>query len=146
MVPIGLRVPWIIRVKYLSARKAFNCPNYEMVYWSLTASWVPYESTHWWQVTHKCVTELCNHWFRKWLFLWSAPNQYKNHCWLILNWTIGYTFQWNFNWETIILIGENAMLWWFKGDDTKELIHHTWNLVMTIFSFALLLWIESNLL
>ena len=37
-----------------------------------------------------------------------APSHYLNHCWNILNWTLGNKLQWNFKWNSNIFIQENA--------------------------------------
>ena len=39
---------------------------------------------------------------------WSAPSHYLNQCWNIVNWILGKTFQWNFNWNHNIFIQENV--------------------------------------
>ena len=36
------------------------------------------------------------------------PSHYLNHCWNIVNWTLGNKFQWNFNRNSNIFIQENA--------------------------------------
>ena len=38
----------------------------------------------------------------------SAPSHYLNQCWVIVNWTLGNKFQWNFNQNTKLFIHENA--------------------------------------
>ena len=48
-------------------------------------------------VLHICVSELGQHWVRKWLVTYSAPNHYLHQCWNIINWTLRNKFQWNFN-------------------------------------------------
>ena len=40
--------------------------------------------------------------------VWSAPSQYPNQCWNIVNWTLGNKLQWNFNRNLYIFIQENA--------------------------------------
>ena len=57
---------------------------------------------------HICVSELDHHWFRQWLVVCSVPSHYLNQNWLIVNWTLGNKFQWNFNRKSIIFIRENA--------------------------------------
>ena len=37
----------------------------------------------------------------------SAPSHYLNQYWVIINWTLGNTFQWNFNQNTRLFIHEN---------------------------------------
>ena len=56
--------------------------------------------THLPLVPHICISELGQHWFRKWLVAYSAPSHYLNQCCLIVNWTI----QWNFNQNTKFFI------------------------------------------
>ena len=53
--------------------------------------------THLPLVPHICVSQSGQHWFRKWLFAYSAPSHYLNQCWVIVNWTLRNKFQWNFN-------------------------------------------------
>ena len=48
------------------------------------------------------------HWFRKWLVAWTAPSQYLNQCWNIVNWNLRNKPQWNFNRNSNISIQENA--------------------------------------
>ena len=40
--------------------------------------------------------------------VWTAPSHYLNHCWNIVNWTLGNKLQWNFNRNSNIFIQENA--------------------------------------
>ena len=47
-----------------------------------------------------------HHWFRKWLFAWSAPSHYLNQCWNIVNWALRNKLQWKFNGNSYIQ--ENA--------------------------------------
>ena len=47
-----------------------------------------------------------HHWFRWWLVTWTAPSHYLNHCWNIVNWTLGNKLQWNFNLNSNIFIQE----------------------------------------
>ena len=59
-----------------------------------------FDLTHLPLVPHICISEPGQHWFRWWLVACSAPSNYLNQCWFIVNWTPG----WNF----IIFIQENA--------------------------------------
>ena len=59
-------------------------------------------------VTHICVCELGQHWFRQWLVVSSAPSHCPNQRWLIVNWTLRNKLQGNFNWNSYIFIKENA--------------------------------------
>ena len=52
--------------------------------------------THIW----KCITRIV---------IWTAPSHYLNHCWNIVNWTLGNKLQWNFNRNSNIFIQENAL-------------------------------------
>ena len=72
----------------------------------------------WWHC-HYCINSLrpsdaymrqwSNHrWFIWWLVAWSAPSHYLNQWWIIVNWTLGNKFQWNFNRNSNIFIHENA--------------------------------------
>ena len=63
---------------------------------------------HWVRVTHICVGNLVQHCFRQWLVACSAPGQYLNQCWNIVNWTLGDKLQWKFNRNLNTLIHENA--------------------------------------
>ena len=58
-------------------------------------------------VTQKCVGVLGHHWFRQWLVACSAPSQYRNQCWLIVNWTAGNKIRWNMNRIVFIFIQED---------------------------------------
>ena len=42
--------------------------------------------THLPLVLHACVSESTQHWFRQWLVTYSAPSNYLNQCWVIVNW------------------------------------------------------------
>ena len=64
--------------------------------------------THLPLVPHICVSESGQHWFRWWLVAYSAPSQYLNQCWIVVNCTIRNKFQWNFNQNTKLFIPENA--------------------------------------
>ena len=64
--------------------------------------------THWGRVTHICVVELGHHWFRQWLVVCSAPKNYPNQCWIIVNWTLENKLQWNLNRYLWIFIQENS--------------------------------------
>ena len=63
-------------------------------------------STHLPLVPYICVSESYQHWFRKWLVHYLAPN--LDQCWHIVNWTIRSKLQWNFNQNTKLFIHENA--------------------------------------
>ena len=52
--------------------------------------------------------QINHHWFRQWLVAWPAPSHYLNHCWNIVNWTLGNKLQWNLNRNSNIFIQENA--------------------------------------
>ena len=49
-----------------------------------------------------------HHWFRYWLVAWSAPSNYLNQYWNIVNWNFGNKLQWNLNRNSHIFIQENA--------------------------------------
>ena len=49
-----------------------------------------------------------HHWFRQWLVASPAPSHYLNHCWNIVNRTLGDKLQWNCNRNSNIFIQENA--------------------------------------
>ena len=55
-----------------------------------------------------CVSKLGHHWFKWWLVTWPVPSHYLNHCWNIVNWTLGVKFQLNFNQNAKIFIRKNA--------------------------------------
>ena len=57
---------------------------------------------------HICVGELGQHWFRKWLVVYSAPSYYLNQCWVNVNWTLRNKLKWNFNQNTNFFIHKNA--------------------------------------
>ena len=42
------------------------------------------------------ISKLDHHWFSWWLVAWSAPSQYLNQYWPIVNWTLGNKW-WNLN-------------------------------------------------
>ena len=48
-------------------------------------------------MTHICVSESGQPWFRWWLVVYSTPSHYLNHCLRIVNWTLRRKLQWNFN-------------------------------------------------
>ena len=64
--------------------------------------------THPHLVSHICVSDLGQHWFRKWLVASSAPRHYLNRCWHIVNWTLRNKLQWNKNQNTKLFIHENV--------------------------------------
>ena len=64
--------------------------------------------THLPLVSHICVSEIGQYWFRWWLIAYSVPSHYLNQLWHIVNWTLGNKFQWNLNQYTIIFMQENA--------------------------------------
>ena len=47
----------------------------------------PLHSLNW--VMHIWFCKINHHWFRYWLITCSAPSNYPNQCWHIVNWTIG---------------------------------------------------------
>ena len=55
-----------------------------------------------------CVGELGQHWFRKWLVASSASSHYLNQCCIIISRTLGSKLEWNSNWNTKLIIHENA--------------------------------------
>ena len=55
-----------------------------------------------------CVIESGQHWFRYSPVAYSAPSQYLNWCWIIVNWTLRNKLQWQFNQNTKLFIHENA--------------------------------------
>ena len=61
-------------------------------------------------VSHICELgcELGHNWFRYWLVACSAPSQYLNQCWLIVNWIPVNKLQWNTNQNTKVFIRETA--------------------------------------
>ena len=59
-------------------------------------------------MSHICVTELGQHWFRLWLGTYSVPSHNLNQCWVIVNWALRNKLQWNFNQNTKLFIHENA--------------------------------------
>ena len=64
--------------------------------------------THWSRVTHICVSESGQHWFRKWLVAYSASTHYLNQCWFTVNWTLRNKLQPNFNRNSNIYLEDNA--------------------------------------
>ena len=66
--------------------------------------------THLPLVPHRsiCLSELCKHWFRQLLVACSAPSNYLNQHWLIVNWTFRNRLQWNLNQNTKVFIHKNA--------------------------------------
>ena len=64
--------------------------------------------THLPLVSHICVSELGQHWFKWWLVAYSAPSHYLSQCWVIVDWTLRNKLQWNFNQNTKRFIHENA--------------------------------------
>ena len=65
-------------------------------------------SNRWGQVTHTCVSKLCNHWFRKWLVAWLVRSHYLTQCRNVVNRTLRNKPQWNFGRNSYILIQQNA--------------------------------------
>ena len=104
--------------------------------------------THLYQLLpHICVSELGHHWFRQWLVVCSVPSHYLNQNWLIVNWTLGNKFQWNFNRKSIIFIRENAFgivvchndghfvrgkmnLYLFSPESPAKIPPHLWHICM----------------
>ena len=76
--------------------------------------------THLPLVSHICVSESGQHWFRKWLVACSAsaPSHYLNQCWVTVNWTLRNNLQWNCNQNIKLFIHENesvkisSVKWW----------------------------------
>ena len=66
-----------------------------------------YVLTHLPLVQHICVTESGQHWFRWWLFAYSAPSHYLNPRYNIVNLTLRNRLQWNST-KYKIFIHENA--------------------------------------
>ena len=66
--------------------------------------------THWGRVTYICVGELTIIGSDNGLSRGrrQAISHYLNHCWNIVNWTLGHKPQWNFNPNSSIFIKENA--------------------------------------
>ena len=62
---------------------------------------------HWGWVTHICASNLCQHWFRKWLVTRLVPSHYLNQCRNIVSWTPRNKLQWNSNRNSYIFIQEN---------------------------------------
>ena len=62
----------------------------------------------WDWVTHICINNLGNHWFRWWLFAHLAPSHYLNQWWHIINWTIGLNCQWNLDQNSPVFIHKNV--------------------------------------
>ena len=56
--------------------------------------WAIWRLTHLSLVTHICISELGQHWFKYWLVACSAPSHYLNQWRLIVNWTLRNKFQW----------------------------------------------------
>ena len=54
-------------------------------------------STHLPLVPHTCGSKSGQHSLRLWLGTYSAPSNYLNQCWVIVNWILGNKLQWNFN-------------------------------------------------
>ena len=83
-------VLWYIRPRYYSTQLSHAC------------------LTHHPQVTHICVGELGQHWFRKWPGAKKASSHYLNQCWFIVNWTIMNKFQWKLNQNSNIFLQANT--------------------------------------
>ena len=64
--------------------------------------------TRWGRVTHICVGHLTIINSNNGLFSWSAPNQYLNQWWNIVNWTLGNKLQWKFSRNSYIFVQRNA--------------------------------------
>ena len=61
-------------------------------------------------MTHLYISKLVQYWFKYWLVACSATSHYLNQCWLIVEWTTGNKFQWNYN-ENIIFSFKNMPRW-----------------------------------
>ena len=70
-----------------------------MRHWASTISFLTDRPklNHFLLVLHICVSESSHHWFRWWFVAYSAPSQYLNQCFVIVNWTLSNKLQWNFN-------------------------------------------------
>ena len=64
--------------------------------------------THLPLVPHICVRQYGKHWFRLWPVAYLAPSHYLHQWWVIVNWILRNTLQWNFNQNTKLIIHENA--------------------------------------
>ena len=62
--------------------------------------------THLPLLSHICVSESSQHWFRYWLVANSAPSHYLNQYWVIVSWTLRNKLQWNFDQNTKTFIRE----------------------------------------
>ena len=54
-------------------------------------------------MTHICISEYGQHWFR----FWSAPNHCLNQCWYVVSLTHCSKIRWNFNRNTLTFTHEN---------------------------------------
>ena len=64
--------------------------------------------THLPLVSHICVSESGQYWFRLWFVVFLAPSHYLNQCSGIVNWTPRNKRQWNCNRNPNIFIHENT--------------------------------------
>ena len=56
-----------------------------------------WQLTHLPLVSHICVSESGQHWFRQWLVAFPQPSHSLNQCCVFDNWTIRNKFHWNLN-------------------------------------------------
>ena len=57
---------------------------------------------------HICVSESDQHWFRKWRVAYSVPCYYLKQSWVVINWILRNTLQWNFNQNTKHFVHKTA--------------------------------------
>ena len=65
-------------------------------------------------VSHICVGESDQHWFRQWFVAYSAPSYYLNQCWVIVNWPLRNKLQWNFRQIQSFSMGHFVQGRWVK--------------------------------
>ena len=64
--------------------------------------------THWVLVVPYGVQDLGQYCIMLRLVTFSAPSHYLNQWWLFINWTLSLKLKYDFNWNEMILIQENA--------------------------------------
>ena len=106
--------------------------------------------THWGWIMHICICRLYHHWCNLWFVAHSVPSHYLNHCWIIVNLTLGNKLKWNFYQNITVFIQENAYLkmlfanWqpFFLGLNVLKQMarHETCNLPINLQSWSQNLW------
>ena len=59
-------------------------------------------------MSHICLSESGQHWFRQGIVAYSVPSHYLNQCWVMVYWTLLNKIQWHFSQKYNFFNHENA--------------------------------------